>query len=172
MDFSFPCVPSHLQSALLLHSFTLTMICQRCLRRLAKRNAASPSTLPLRPFSQSTRPRAEAATAQTTTTSPTSTSTSGVQPLSTPLPKSDLSLISEPTKQASKLPKSSVAAGTVLKGLNFLKNKQDPVALEDHEYPAWLWTALQDKSGASGKKGAEEEGDLFCTSIPSPQEEI
>lgn len=56
--------------------------------------------------------------------------------------------------------KSSVAAGTSLKGLNFLKGKDDPVAMEDHEYPDWLWGILRDK-----KK--EEDGvdlDIFCTS--------
>lgn len=58
---------------------------------------------------------------------------------------------------------SSVPAGTVLKGLNFMKNKQDPVALEDHEYPAWLWTALEKKADAMGS-GKEAEGDLFCAS--------
>lgn len=55
--------------------------------------------------------------------------------------------------------KSSVAAGTSLKGLNFLKGKDDPVAMEDHEYPDWLWGILRDK-----KK--EEDGidlDIFCT---------
>ncbi|CAO3649149.1 unnamed protein product [Cunninghamella echinulata] len=34
---------------------------------------------------------------------------------------------------------SSVAAGTPLKGINFLKEGKDPIALEDHEYPMWLW---------------------------------
>ncbi|KAG5359652.1 54S ribosomal protein L37 [Yarrowia sp. C11] len=37
---------------------------------------------------------------------------------------------------------SSVAAGTVLKGCNVRKNGQDPVALEDSEYPQWLWDIL------------------------------
>lgn len=41
-------------------------------------------------------------------------------------------------------PKSSTAAGTVL-NLKVRKSGDEPVALEDHEYPDWLWTIL-DKS--------------------------
>lgn len=54
----------------------------------------------------------------------------------------------------------------MLKGLNFMKNKQDPVAMEDHEYPAWLWTALNDKGDTPGGKAQDAEGDLFCMSSP------
>lgn len=62
------------------------------------------------------------------------------------------------------LVKSSVAAGTPLKGLNFIKGKQDPVALEDNEYPAWLWTVLE-KSAANKNSGSgADEGDLFSKS--------
>ncbi|KAI9139135.1 mitochondrial ribosomal protein L37-domain-containing protein, partial [Paraphysoderma sedebokerense] len=39
-------------------------------------------------------------------------------------------------------PTSSVPAGTVLTGLNFLKDGKDPVALPDSEYPSWLWSLL------------------------------
>ncbi|KAJ1836662.1 hypothetical protein LPJ63_000154 [Coemansia sp. RSA 2711] len=39
-------------------------------------------------------------------------------------------------------PVSSVAHGTVLKGLNIYKEGKDPVALKDEEYPDWLWTML------------------------------
>ncbi|GMM52251.1 mitochondrial 54S ribosomal protein YmL37 [Starmerella bacillaris] len=37
---------------------------------------------------------------------------------------------------------SFVKAGTKLKGCNVRKNGNDPIALEDHEYPAWLWELL------------------------------
>jgi hypothetical protein len=56
--------------------------------------------------------------------------------------------------------KSSIAAGTPLKGLNFEKNKTDPVALPDDEYPEWLWTILQRQEKDAEGAGA---GDLFCT---------
>jgi len=52
-----------------------------------------------------------------------------------------------------------------LKGLNYLKGRDDPVALPDEEYPEWLWHCLDVK-----KKGGDEEGavgDLFCMSILS-----
>jgi large subunit ribosomal protein L54 len=55
--------------------------------------------------------------------------------------------------------------GTPLKGLNFEKNKQDPVALADDEYPAWLWTILERQEGAKGDAGAV--GDLFCMFLSS-----
>lgn len=61
---------------------------------------------------------------------------------------------------ASNVPVSAAPAGTILKGLNYLKNKQDPIAKEDHEYPAWLWTVLDQKKG--GGAGGAEEGDLYC----------
>ncbi|KAF8475965.1 mitochondrial ribosomal protein L37-domain-containing protein [Kalaharituber pfeilii] len=57
---------------------------------------------------------------------------------------------------------SAAPAGTVLKGLNYLKNKHDPIALEDHEYPAWLWTVLEEMK-ARGALG-EEVGDLYSKS--------
>ncbi|KAK2855727.1 hypothetical protein FQN49_004903 [Arthroderma sp. PD_2] len=47
---------------------------------------------------------------------------------------------------------SSVPAGVPLVGLNYEKSKKDPIALEDHEYPDWLWTLL-DNSGAKVKGG-------------------
>ena len=47
----------------------------------------------------------------------------------------------------------------MLKGLNFLKSAQDPVALEDEAYPEWLWSALERQG--EGEKGESVEGDLF-----------
>ncbi|TPX64477.1 hypothetical protein SpCBS45565_g05872 [Spizellomyces sp. 'palustris'] len=37
---------------------------------------------------------------------------------------------------------SSCKEGTVLKGLNILKDGKDPVALADDAYPDWLWSLL------------------------------
>lgn len=145
------------------------MICQRCLHRLAKRNAASATQ---RAFSQTYPSRSTPVTAQTTTTtnprphdSPAATTTPGVaQPFSTPLsPKpsrQNLPISTKQTKAAAKLPQSSVPAGTVLKGLNFMKNTPDPVALEDSEYPSWLWSVLAQKEAAVDSQ-TPSEGDLF-----------
>jgi len=43
-----------------------------------------------------------------------------------------------------------------------MKNKQDPVAMEDHEYPDWLWNVLAEKESQAAGTGVSE-GDLFGT---------
>ncbi|KAI9719550.1 MAG: hypothetical protein M1828_006179 [Chrysothrix sp. TS-e1954] len=68
------------------------------------------------------------------------------QPFSTPLlPQKALAVALKKQVTAAQKEKvvSSVAAGTPLQGLNYFKNREDPVAMEDHEYPDWLWTVLQ-----------------------------
>ncbi|KAI4191019.1 MAG: hypothetical protein L6R41_000408 [Letrouitia leprolyta] len=99
---------------------------------------------------------------------PAATSTSAAQPFSTPFTPSP-SKSTDPTSTSSQPPvtpkSSSLKAGTPLKGLAFLKNREPPVAKEDHEYPDWLWGILD--QGKFGTKGAEEgggEGDLFSKS--------
>lgn len=109
---------------------------------------------------------------------PAATSTSAAQPFSTPLTPAPSSVdkaspgattstsTPAPSTATTAAVKSSVAAGTVLKGLNFYKNKQDPLAKEDSEYPSWLWGLLAE-SGDKKKKGGAggvDEGDLFCES--------
>jgi large subunit ribosomal protein L54 len=49
---------------------------------------------------------------------------------------------------------SSVPAGTPLKGLNIYKGKDDPVAMEDTEYPDWLWGVLGEIKGVGTGYGA------------------
>lgn len=142
------------------------MICQRCLLRLtARRNA---NRLTSRTISQTTTPAAQVVTANTTTATnprpndtPAATSTAAAQPFSA---GSIPGIEPEALRSSSKKEKikSSVPAGTVLRGINFLKGAQDPVALEDHEYPDWLWSALERKKDSS--KGEEIEGDLFAKS--------
>ena len=94
---------------------------------------------------------------------PAATSKPGVaQPFSTPLTPAPTPILSKPTKAAAPRVQSSCPAGTVLKGLNFYKDKQDPVAMADEEYPAWLWGVLdKGKGGAEAKGGAVDEGDLY-----------
>ncbi|KAF2716359.1 hypothetical protein K431DRAFT_279086 [Polychaeton citri CBS 116435] len=155
-------------------------ICSRCLCQAARQSLrrdlalSSSSRTSTRGFSQSTRyAQATPVTAQTTTATnprpndkPAATSTSAAQPFSTPLSpspsKQDLPIQPEQAKQAARI-QSSCVAGTKLKGLNFIKGKQDPVALEDHEYPAWLWTVLDSKSNSDNLSAAVE-GDLFSKS--------
>ncbi|WVW78414.1 hypothetical protein I302_100368 [Kwoniella bestiolae CBS 10118] len=76
-----------------------------------------------------------------------STSTSSAASSSQPKPKAKSSKVA-----------SSVPAGTKLTGLSILKDKPDPVALEDEEYPPWLWTLLEDTSKAH--KAAENQVEL------------
>jgi len=55
--------------------------------------------------------------------------------------------------------KSSVPAGTPLKGLGFTKGQEPPTAKEDDEYPSWLWGLLE--KTAKGAEGEGETGDAF-----------
>ncbi|RPB02850.1 hypothetical protein L873DRAFT_1671692 [Choiromyces venosus 120613-1] len=57
---------------------------------------------------------------------------------------------------------SGTPAGTVLKNINFLKNRLDPVAKDDMEYPDWLWSLLDKKSGGGGDSAAA--GDAYSKS--------
>ena len=49
----------------------------------------------------------------------------------------------------------------MLNGLNYFKGKQDPVALADNEYPAWLWDCLLVQKKANEEAEADA-GDEFC----------
>ncbi|CAO3587313.1 unnamed protein product [Absidia cylindrospora] len=51
----------------------------------------------------------------------------------------------EGTTQSQLRKPSSVPAGATFNGINFLKDGKDPVALEDTEYPMWLWDLLDEK---------------------------
>jgi len=153
------------------------MICHRCLRAAARVqlfHLSHDTTAPSFNRLLSTTSRyAEAISPAATTKSvpqqgslpslhklPAATSTSAAQPLSTPLTPSPAAVGVEPGKpQIPVIILSSTPAGTPLKGLNFLKSRSDPIALEDSEYPSWLWDILK-KDGKKGEDG--KEGDLFC----------
>ncbi|CCH42058.1 54S ribosomal protein L37, mitochondrial [Wickerhamomyces ciferrii] len=63
---------------------------------------------------------------------------------------------SEAAKEASNLKiKSSCEAGTVL-NLKVKKSGAEPVALEDHEYPEWLWEILDPKKQLENLKANPE----------------
>jgi large subunit ribosomal protein L54 len=146
------------------------MICRTCLRaarpslplvRTPRFLSTTPSLRNATPISAATATQTNARPADA---APAATSTSAAQPFSAPLTPSPDPAIAKAAaaaaqKKAAPLVKSSVAAGTPLKGLNFVKNAQDPVALADEEYPEWLWTILsrQEKSADAGGMG-----DLFC----------
>jgi large subunit ribosomal protein L54 len=145
------------------------MICTRCLRTAINR----PTALPFRralttttPLLSTASPRTGNPDSSSSHTPPAATSTGAAQPFSTPLTASPSAASLQAPSNADKAAptvKSSVAAGTTLKGLNFVKGKNDPVALEDGEYPAWLWGILKKGKGGEGVADAGSvEGDLFC----------
>ncbi|PSN69776.1 hypothetical protein BS50DRAFT_585294 [Corynespora cassiicola Philippines] len=158
------------------------MICRTCLRAAARPIYTTPSssslssttttTSPLRLFSTSlsarlaapvsaaSQPAARQGDAGAAHTPPAATSTSAAQPFSAPTTPSSSGAAAAAEKKAP-IVRSSVPAGTPLKGLNFLKNQQDPVALADDEYPEWLWGILerQEKKAEAGAAG-----DLFSKS--------
>ncbi|KAI1862286.1 hypothetical protein JX265_005567 [Neoarthrinium moseri] len=117
------------------------MICRSCLSRasvlarplaqsLAQRTPAAVSTPFLRPLSTTLRVRNAAAAPAATPAEPSDAAPA----LSTPLGDS--------AAAEAKPVLSSCPEGTILTGLNYFKNKTDPVALADDAYPTWLWSCL------------------------------
>ncbi len=53
-------------------------------------------------------------------------------------------------------------------GLNYFKNKTDPVALADDAYPEWLWGCLEVQKKAAADDAADDAGDEFCEQSPLP----
>lgn len=138
------------------------MICRSCIRRVSAFRAPAH---PTRTFV--TAVSSGATSSPRTAGPPAATSTGAAQPFSTPLSPApnDVSLgvglrpKSKP--KAAIIPVSSCPAGTSLKGLNFLKGKEDPVALQEEEYPEWLWTCLSEKTKGDDASGSID-GDEFC----------
>lgn len=58
---------------------------------------------------------------------------------------------------------SSCTEGTVLMGLNYFKNRTDPVALADNAYPSWLWRCM-DVQKRADEEAADDAGDEFSKS--------
>ncbi|KAI1435332.1 mitochondrial ribosomal protein L37-domain-containing protein [Xylaria sp. CBS 124048] len=116
------------------------MICTRCLQRApaltTRTRTCTPSAISVswrfpirsRPISNSATRQAEAAAAAATAEAKT-------PPLSTPL--GDGTGAASTTQALSSCPQ-----GTVLTGLNYFKNREDPVALADDAYPEWLWSCI------------------------------
>ncbi|KAI8359255.1 mitochondrial ribosomal protein L37-domain-containing protein [Mortierella sp. GBAus27b] len=51
---------------------------------------------------------------------------------------------------------SSAPEGTVLKGINYMKEGKDPVALADDAYPTWLWEIIDPEVRAARAADAME----------------
>lgn len=171
------------RSPVTTHRKMLEKICRRCLRAAVHSERARTTTHNL---SLGSRRTISSTTVKSATVSPNhatqsaprqgspssshnppaATSTSAAQPFSSPLTPSaknqDLPIAAGGKVSAPPtIVKSSVPAGTILKGLNFMKGQQDPVALEDAEYPQWLWSVLGEKE-AEAAAGGVNEGDIFC----------
>ncbi|KAI6246969.1 hypothetical protein HI914_05126 [Erysiphe necator] len=72
------------------------------------------------------------------------------------------SSIAEGENQNFIFPESISPAGTVLRGLNYVKGRDDPISLKEEEYPIWLW-GLLDKNNTIDSN-SNEESDLFSKS--------
>jgi large subunit ribosomal protein L54 len=121
------------------------MICVRCLRRL-------------RPGAAAARPaRLLAAAGTSALPSSRRSASAAAQPFTVPAAMSRPA--DGPAAEGDKtgrtaIAMSSVSGGTTLRGLNIYKDRQDPVAMEDAEYPEWLWRVL-DRPGADGDGSPE-----------------
>ncbi|KAF2397571.1 hypothetical protein EJ06DRAFT_584491 [Trichodelitschia bisporula] len=131
------------------------MICQRCLFRAARTSRRD--VLRALPFSTSV-PRTGPPDDK-----PAAPSHSATEPFTTPYAISPVARGMKPSESKAKpAVVSSVPAGTPLKGLNFMKGQTDPVAMEDSEYPPWLWDILT--VGKKGEESAVDAADLYSKS--------
>ena len=139
-----------LPSQRILHGATANMICQRCTYRL---------NLLSKPGRFSVRSISTTLARSSPSDSPPATSTSAAQPFSTPFTPSPSKTPTIPPGSLAKPQEpaivSSVAAGTPLKGLGYIKGQEAPLAKEDNEYPNWLWGLL-----GTGTQGGEAEGEV------------
>ncbi|PNS18540.1 54S ribosomal protein L37, mitochondrial [Sphaceloma murrayae] len=144
------------------------MICQRCIRTGFRNTFSQTRSISRTSILSSTPKSPNAATQASPRPAPpgaphspsAATSTSAAQSFGTPHTRSEPKAKKDKTP---KIPKSSIPAGMPLKGLNLLKGKTDPLAMEDKEYPPWLWTLLVD-SKREGAEVAQGEGDLYAKS--------
>jgi large subunit ribosomal protein L54 len=128
------------------------MICTRCLRLMRRPGGARPPRFAARatPTPPPTRRNASNAAATQPFTVPPAMSPSGVDAAAAATADS-----AGEHSPAAAVALSSVPGGTVLRGLNIYRDKQDPVAMEDAEYPQWLWKVLELR-GADGEASPDE----------------
>ncbi|KAI0890651.1 mitochondrial ribosomal protein L37-domain-containing protein [Annulohypoxylon maeteangense] len=132
------------------------MICQRCLHRASALSSRIPNTL-----------RSPAAIRSISSTIPQQSPPAAPSPTPTPTPASGTPVFSHPLSDTAgsseEMPKlSACPEGTVLTGLNYFKNRTDPVALADDAYPSWLWTCIETRQ--KEEEAEDDEGDEFSKS--------
>ncbi|KAI0013434.1 mitochondrial ribosomal protein L37-domain-containing protein [Xylariaceae sp. FL0662B] len=128
------------------------MICRRCLQRASALRSVVPkaptTTTNRRPSPFLTRPISSTSTSAAPASSPApqsqpssekSEAAAAAPVFSTPLADS----AAGGGSQEKPPPLSSCPEGTILAGLNYFKNRTDPIALADDAYPAWLWDCLK-----------------------------
>ena len=138
------------------------MICHRCLYRIRTSRTSygrlfsttSPSSTDARVRSSPRGPPSGSHEGP-----PAATSTSAAQPFSTPLTSAPGPVRVDRLEKVRA--KSSVSAGTPLRGLGYFKGRDPPVAMEDHEYPEWLWALLDKGNDSSSKEGSQGDGDAY-----------
>ncbi|KAI1341475.1 mitochondrial ribosomal protein L37-domain-containing protein [Xylariaceae sp. FL0016] len=147
------------------------MICRRCLQRASALPTRLPRPQPntlslpirttaLRPISSTTSRRASSPAPQPApagATTPGVAETQAPPVFGTPLSSDASSSKDKPT------PLSACPEGTVMTGLNYFKNRTDPVALADEAYPEWLWRCLDVQKKADDGEG-DDAGDEFSKS--------
>ncbi|KAL2154225.1 hypothetical protein VTH82DRAFT_2901 [Thermothelomyces myriococcoides] len=137
------------------------MICRTCLRRAAELTSRQITARPL----ARTAPAVRALSTTSPTRNPEPTP-SASQAATTPAPESsrpDVTPLTPPPADAKPAPISSCPEGTVLHGLNYFKGKNDPVAMADDAYPAWLWKCLEVQKKTDATESADA-GDEFSKS--------
>ena len=135
------------------------MICQRCLKTLqSSPNRAVARTRIQQKSLRLTAPWGQSPIFQERSLTATFKSTSQCFSTSVraPSPPNPSSASSDPVVV------SSVPAGTLLKGLGYLKGKDPPIAKEDHEYPKWLWGLLDEGKEKAQTEGGVDQGDSYC----------
>lgn len=176
-----------------MHGNATTMICQQCRRtgifsRLLQqpqqqtfaRSTASRQQIPTlrqriqtRPYSDgkpSVAPPPPSAPRQPvaddiTIPSAVSSATPGIsQPLSTPQGVHAEVHPGQPTDKGAQRPPSSCLPGSKLSGLSYAKNKPEIYALEDSEYPDWLWGLLEEfeEKEKADKGGVDPSSMCLC----------
>ncbi|KAI1779452.1 mitochondrial ribosomal protein L37-domain-containing protein [Hypoxylon cercidicola] len=133
------------------------MICQRCLQRASTLSSRIPQirlTTPTSPFALRLFSNTISRRSSSPAPEPPAPGTAESPVFSTPL--GDVPTDDKPVLSA-------CPEGTVLTGLNYFKNRTDPVALPDDAYPTWLWNCLEVQKKAD--EGADEDaGDEFSKS--------
>lgn len=74
----------------------------------------------------------------------------------------------QPTDKAAQRAPSSCLPGSKLSGLSYAKNKPEIYALEDSEYPDWLWGLLEEfEEKEKADKGGVDPSSMCCVcSVP------